>query len=146
MQPSDWLQRGVEILAPVLTPCGFEFRAGEADTGSGGPFATGTFVRADRRLEVHFRWSLGLVSYHAAGHTVSHESFMAAVIGRRHASHYPGFSDDPLQAFRDLALDLRESAGVFLNGSDDEFRSVAVRAEQIAVVRGLNALSDPRAT
>ena len=65
----------------------------------------GEFVRDNRWLEIHFRDSLGLVRYHIGNHSASHESYRRA-LGVRDQCKYPAYSDDPLDAFRDLGHDL----------------------------------------
>ena len=79
------------ILEPVLSPHGFRFEFRDAGKGAGGFFAWGEFVRRDRRLELHYRLSLGLVMYHALGKKVSHEAYMRE-LGRWENHRYPGFS------------------------------------------------------
>ncbi|MGA3049092.1 MAG: hypothetical protein ABSD67_20835 [Terracidiphilus sp.] len=112
------LQRGSALLAPLLIKHGFIFKALEAGGSSGGYFASGEFVRDTRRLELHFRHSLGMVTYHLAARSMSHQDYMRSALGRQFASHYPGFSHDPLDAFRDLNMDLKEYGNEFLDGSD----------------------------
>jgi hypothetical protein len=80
-------------------------------------------VRGERKLELHFRHSLGLVTYHLGAVSVPYEEYMRAARAEGDR-RYPGFSDDPLQAFRDLAHDLDRHGQVFLSGSDAEFREV----------------------
>jgi hypothetical protein len=111
-------EHGSALLAPLLLRHGFTFRALQAGGSSGGCFASGEFVRDTRRLELHFRHSLGMVTYHLATRSISHQDYMRSVLGRPFASHYPGFSSDPLDAFRDLNLDLEEFGIDFLDGSD----------------------------
>ena len=92
-----------------------------AGGGSGGAYASAEFLRGDRRLEVHFRYSLGMVSYHVGNVSLSHEDYMWSVMRKRGASHYPGFSNDPLDGFRDLRRDLEEYGAAFLTGTDADF-------------------------
>jgi hypothetical protein len=113
------LQSGAELLASLLVPKGFTFEILGCGKGSGGTFAFGQIQRAERRLEFHFRYSLGMVSYHLGPRSMSHEDYMHAVLGKRHASKYPGFSNQPLDAFRDLLSDLKEHGSDFLDGTDD---------------------------
>lgn len=115
----DMLRRGAELLGPLLVPNGFTFEALGSGKGSGGTFAFGQFRRGERRLEIHFRYALGMVSYHLGPCSMSHEDYMHAVLGKRHASKYPGFSNQPIDAFRDLLSDLEEHGADFLNGTDD---------------------------
>jgi hypothetical protein len=91
--------------------------AGPSGVGSGGRFASGTFVKGTRQLELHFRHTLGLVTYHLGSASMSHEDYMRAAQAGR-GRRYPGFGDDPLQGFRDLQHDLEHHGQVFLRGSD----------------------------
>jgi hypothetical protein len=118
---ADTLTAGIEILAPLMVSHGFVYFQTAAGVGSGGPFASGEFRRSDRRLELHFRYSLGLVTYHLGSAALSHEEYMWSVLGRRHASHYPGFSRDALGGFRHLLLDLEQYSSDFLTGFDIDF-------------------------
>jgi hypothetical protein len=114
----EMLQRGSELLDTLLSAHGFTFYTLYSGGSSGGPFASGEFRRDDRRLELHFRCSLGMVKFHLAGRSMSHQDYMRSVIGKPSPSHYPGFSPDPLEAFRDLRLDLEEYGSEFLAGTD----------------------------
>ena len=91
------------------------------DTGSsnGGHFASGEFKRGTRKLEFHFRHSLGMVTYHLADRSMTHQQYMRSVHGSLDVSHYPGFSNDPLDAFQHLLLDLKEYGCDFLARTDD---------------------------
>jgi hypothetical protein len=105
VNPSEALREGATILNEVLVPLGFHFVFGGDGKGSGGPYAWGNFVRGDRRLEIYFRFSLGLVRYHIGAVNASHDSYMTQ-LGVRGKCKYPGYSDDFKDAFRDLAHDL----------------------------------------
>jgi hypothetical protein len=113
------LQRGSALLAPLLLRRGFLFKVVETGSSSGGHFASGEFKRGARRLEFHFRYGLGMVTYHLADRSMTHQQYMCSVHGSLGASHYPGFSSDPLDAFQHLLLDLEESGSDFLSGTDD---------------------------
>jgi len=54
MSPRDTLTKGALLLEPALKPHRFSFSFREEGQGSGGHFATGDFIRGDRRLELHF--------------------------------------------------------------------------------------------
>ncbi len=108
----------IMILQELMSSHGFTYFPGSAGTGSGGTFAVGEFRRGDRRLELHFRRSLGLVSYHLGNLSLPHEEYMWAALGRRGRTHYTGFSDDPLAGFRQLLEDLKDYCAAFLSGSD----------------------------
>lgn len=126
-EAEEMLQRGSALLNPLLFAYGFTFHTVGSGGSSGGSFAFGEFRRDDRRLELHFRHSLGMVRYHLASRSMSHENYMCSVIGRPNSSHYPGFSNDPLDAFRHLLLDLEEHGSAFLAGTD---ASLYVRIDQ----------------
>jgi hypothetical protein len=115
INPKDALVEGAKILKAALSPYGFRFRFRGSGRGSGGNFASGAFVRGNRQLELHFRWSLGLVRYHADKASASHEFYMRE-LGVWDRCQYPGFSDDPNDAFRGLGHDLG-FAQDFLTGS-----------------------------
>ena len=129
--PRDILSAGAEILRPTLEPHGFAFRIErEGPRSSGGPFAQGAFVSRKtlfsrrKRLEFHFRWSLGLVSYHVGRTSLSHDDYMRS-LGVQRDAEYPGFSDEPLDAFRHLASDLARFCQDFVRGDGAQFRRFA---------------------
>jgi hypothetical protein len=126
---ADVFRPGCEILDMVLVPLGFQFTLRDAGQSSGGDFAWGEYVRGDRRLELHFRWSLGLVMYHLGSTQVSHEGYVRAM-GAAGGNAYPGFSDNALDGFRHLRRDLEKYGEVFLRGTDDELRSLLLRADE----------------
>src|SRR5215469_17249075 len=129
------LRAGVLAVAEALAPHGFTFRFRKSGNSSGGPFASGEFVRGDRRLELHVRESLGLVRYHLGSHSASHEYYMKE-LGVWPRCEYPGFPNDPLDPFVRLARDLG-FAGEFMSGdarlllraSEREKETLAGRAE-----------------
>jgi len=106
------LDAGVALLNETMVSCGFVYTPTSAGTGSGGTFAAGEFRWDYRKLELHYRYSLGLVSYHVGPLMPSHEAYMGAVIGTRWQSHYPGFSREPMDGFRNLSADLKSTAGI----------------------------------
>jgi hypothetical protein len=114
-----------------MLSCGFVYSPTFAGKGSGGMFATGEFRRDNRRLELHYRYSLGLVSYHFGPLMLYHEDYMWSVVGTRWQSHYPGFSKEPLDSFRNLLADLNEYCGDFLKGSYPAFASHVSRVEAL---------------
>ena len=121
------LVRRVAILDDVLVPHGFRFHFRDEGTGSGGPFAWGEYVRGERRLEIHFRYSLGLVTYQLGARSLAHAAYITA-LGAAERARYPAASEDPLDAFRDLAHDLSDViAPDFLEGSGDILRREAAR-------------------
>lgn len=124
MDVAQILQAGCEILDSALLPHGFVRSPPESGPSHGGPFACTWYVRGNRRLEVHFRWSLGLVSYHLGAASLPHERYMLAKLGRGGGNQYPGFSTDPLDGFRHLRHDLEHHCSEFLSGSDEAFLRV----------------------
>jgi hypothetical protein len=76
IDPKEALCNGATILSPTLVSNGFAFHFRNEESGSGGKSAWGEFVRRDRRLELHFRHSLGLVRYHVRKWNASHETYM----------------------------------------------------------------------
>ncbi len=114
-------------LAEVLGPAGFEFVQTEDGDGSGGPFASGEFLRGDRRLELHVRSSLGLVRYHFGEESLSHEDLVRGVRALEAIStegQYPGFSNDPMAGFRHLRNDIDRFGAIFLRGGAKAFRAL----------------------
>jgi hypothetical protein len=131
-EPTPIFLQGVRILDAELVPLGFEFMFRGKGKGSGGLFATGDFIRDDRRLELHFRASLGLVRYHVGSRNAAHEIYMRE-LGVWSECHYPGVSDDPLAAFHDLAHDLK-FAGDFTAGNATALLRAAVTEGQVRPV------------
>ncbi len=126
-EPTALLERGVAELAEVLGPAGFEFVQTEDGDGSGGPFASGEFLRGDRRLELHVRSSLGLVRYHFGEESLSHEDLVRGVRALEAIStegQYPGFSNDPMAGFRHLRNDIDRFGAIFLRGGAKAFRAL----------------------
>jgi hypothetical protein len=115
----ETLQRGSALLAPLLLRHGFLFKVIDTGSSSNGRFASGEFKKGARSLEFHFRHALGMVTYHLADRSMTHQQYMSSVHGSLGASHYPGFSSDPLDAFQHLLQDLEESGSDFLGGTDD---------------------------
>lgn len=137
--PRDHLIDGAEILKPLLRSKGFRFRINSEGTGSGGKFASGAFIRKDRRIELHFRHSLGLVRYHVGKESASHESYMRELrVWDR--CRYPGFSDDPLDAFAGLAHDL-SFADDFLDGSAAVLRRAAAKEAAESAARHADSMA-----
>jgi hypothetical protein len=123
----DLLERGVAELAGVLGPAGFEFIETEDGATNGGTFASGEFLRGDRRLELHVRSSLSLVRYHFGEAALSHEELVRGVRGLEgiaEEGQYPGFSSDPMAGFRHLRHDLERFGAIFLRSGAKAFRAL----------------------
>jgi len=138
--PSQCLRNGSAILDPILCNYGFKFSWGGSGPSSGGPFAFGAFVNGDRKLELHYRHSLGLVKYHFGDLSLDHDSYMKVVLGPDGGNHYPGFSAEAKLQFEDLKFDLEHFAVAFLLGNLDEFSRLAKRAEEWKSQRGFSRL------
>jgi 1-acyl-sn-glycerol-3-phosphate acyltransferase len=114
----DNLRAGVKIIEPIMNPYGFHFIFHRAGSSSGGNFASGYFVNGKRRLEFHFRQTLGLVTYHVGDKSLSHKNYMR-LLGVNGA--YPDFPKDPLDSFHSLASDLQNYCSDFLAGDGTQF-------------------------
>jgi hypothetical protein len=119
------LIEGAQMLERILGPHGFQFQFREEGKGSGGAFAWGEFVRGERKLELHFRFTLGMVRYHVGDQRASHESYMRE-LDVWSQCHYPGFSEDSAAGFRELTHDLA-FADDFLSGNAAVLRSAAAK-------------------
>ena len=119
-EKADVLRKGAQFVQAVLAPHGFNFEIRGTGSSSGGTFAWGEFVRGNRGLELHFRYSLGIVRYHIADQSASHETYMRE-LGAWADCRYPGFSEDPMDAFRNLAHDLTVAED-FLFGTGEVLR------------------------
>ncbi len=93
MSPQEALRLGREILDPLLAARGFHFVPGGTGASSGGEFASVEYVRGDRRLELHFRHSLGLVRYHVGSVSLAHDEYMLALGQSGVVQYAPEFSD-----------------------------------------------------
>jgi len=121
------LERGVAELAGVLGPAGFEFIQSDEGVDSGGPFASGEFLKGDRRLELGVRSSLVLVRYHFGDESLPHEDLVRGVRALEAIAaegQYPGFSTDPMAGFRHLRHDLDRFGAIFLRGGAKAFRAL----------------------
>ena len=137
---NDILLKGVEILDPIMKQHGFEFVWGNAGRSSGGEFASGKYVKGDRILEIHFRHTLGLVTYHIGPDSLRHEIYMRASLGKNGGNRYPCFSDDPLEGFRALRSDLESYCSDFLEGNREKFRQWLAEARAAKKLSSLERL------
>ena len=121
------LTRGVAELTEVLGPAGFEFVQTEDEVTTGGTFASGEFLRGDRRLELQVRSSLTLVRYHFGDESLSHEDLVRGVRALEaipEEGQYPGFSSEPMVGFRHLRHDIERFGAIFLRGGAKAFRAL----------------------
>jgi hypothetical protein len=117
----ETLRKGTEILGPVLSGNGFKYLEDGAGKSSGGEYARGRYVKDNRILEIHFRHSLGLVTYHIGPESIRHEVYMRALLGPAGGNRYPSFASDPMDGFRDLRYDLENFGADFLKGTGEHF-------------------------
>ena len=123
----DLLERGVAELTAVLGPAGFEFIETDDGASNGGTFASGEFLRGDRRLELQVRSSLNLVRYHFGDASLSHEDLVRgvrALEGIAAEGQYPGFSADPMAGFHHVRHDLELFGAIFLRSGAKAFRAL----------------------
>lgn len=137
--PQELLEEGRKLLAPILEPHGFVYKAGELGKGSGGHFAKGAFVRSDRKVEFWFRFSLS-AGYEFRGMSCAHEDLIWAITGEEGRNKYPGYGEDPLDGFRDLADDLKNFGEAFITGSDSELKELFVRTAMRPRPKGLKGI------
>jgi hypothetical protein len=122
MSRAETLSEGVAILGTAMKPAGFKFEPVHE-----GAYLCGRFVNRGRVLELHFADSLRLVSQRIDDLVVMHDDFMRALLGPK-GGRYPGSSEDPLEAFRLLRMDLELHCKDFLTGGGREWRKVAEAA------------------
>jgi hypothetical protein len=127
--PKDQLLAGVEILRPLFELHGFSFALETVGKGSGGPFASGILRKDDRRVELRFRYYLGLVRYHIKQETLDHETYMR-LLGVYGRNQYPDFPQEPVDSFRHLAVDLNSYCADFIFGDGQQFHSLAAAFQQ----------------
>ena len=124
-RPKEALIKGAQILQQSLAPHGFQFQFREDGKGSGGAFAWGEFIRGERKIELHFRFTLGMVRYHVDDQSASHESYMRE-LNVWNQCRYPGFSEDAADGFRQLTHDLA-FADDFMCGDAAVLRNAAAK-------------------
>lgn len=120
---------GSALLAPALTPAGFEGPQVSLVSGSGGPAAVAVWHRPDgMRVETHVRGSLGIVQYLWHDVALDHRDYLRL---KRVRGAYPGFSDSPSEAFQHLLTDLLGPASDLLSMSETEFAAVVAAIRQL---------------
>jgi len=142
MTPRESLDAGRQILDPILNPRGFLFRETGTGKGSGGDFASGQYEKGNRFIELHFRYSLGLVKYHIGALAIRHEDYMRSLLGTSGGNKYPGFSNDPIDEFRNLSFDLETFSIDFLAGAGEEFLRCVKISEAREKQTGVSKVSE----
>ena len=128
--PKQFLEDGAIILKPFLNIEGFSFSIMETGKGSGGNFASGEFLKGDRRIRLHFRHSLGLVTYYIGRHSASHDVYIK-FLGVSEHSQYPGFSNNPMDGFVHLLHDLKFIKTDFMVGDG----TILIKAAKYALLK-----------
>ena len=132
---------GRALLDPILAAHGFTFDEAKAAERSTNVIARGAYVRDDRRLELGYRHgALDVVVYQVGERVITHDAYMAAVLGPVGSNMFPALAGDPLDGFRYLAHDLRNYAHVFLTGSATHFGHIADRAAAVTDSDGKTTL------
>lgn len=140
MNPREELEKGVELLNPTMQSNGFHFAFESGGNSSGGNFSQGAFISDNKRLELSFRWSLGCVEYKVSKYSISHSEYMEA-IGKKEEASYPGFSDQPIEAFEHLLSDISKYCATFLKGNDEEFINLIKEYKSKLKITGFAALT-----
>jgi len=135
MDQLQLLNVGAEIVAEVLGPNGFEFTGVWAQeypslVGRGERVARGAFVKGERRLELELFVSLQNVTYRIGALWLQHEPYMRALGASAGVNAYPGFSNDPIDGFSHLKIDLERLASEFVVGDASVFRRTAAEAAE----------------
>jgi hypothetical protein len=125
MDPTEAIETGRRILDRVLIPAGFVFLLGPTGKGSGGHFASASYVKQNRRLDFSYRWALGAVEYHIDEASLDHTSYMRLLNVHRESEYGRFPRDVPLAGFEALRHDLELYCADFLVGPGDEFRRLA---------------------
>jgi hypothetical protein len=130
MDARTTLSHGRGLLDDLLVANGFTPVEPEMphDTAA---FARIAYVKDNRRLELGCREQLAVVVYQVDALVVTHDAFMAAVLGPAGSNMYPCFTGDPLDGFRHLRHDLENYAGAFLHGTEEGFRTIVRRAQEM---------------
>jgi hypothetical protein len=125
MDPAEAIETGRRIMDRVMIPAGFVSLPGTTGKGSGGHFASASYVKENRRLVFSYRWALGAVEYHIGDASLDHDSYMR-VLSVYSESEYSRFPRDvPLAGFEALCHDLELYCTDFLTGPGEEFRRLA---------------------
>jgi hypothetical protein len=125
IDPREKLLEGSKILDPMLEKHGFHFGVTTTGKGSGGNFATGVYVSGERRLELHYRYGLGIVRYHIGELELDHLQYMKLLGVYMDCRFASTQLDGGLDGFERLRDDLELYCGDFLYGDGRQFCSLA---------------------
>jgi hypothetical protein len=127
VDPQARLIEGSAILNPLLGKHGFRFEFNVKGEGSGGQFAAGEFRRDNRRLELHYRWGLGIVLYAIDSVEMGHLTYMR-LLGVYEKCRFASTQlDGTLDGFGRLRDDLEAYGGDFLTGTGEQFLALAAQ-------------------
>ena len=73
---------------------------------------------------------------------IMHEAYMRSLLGTQGGNKYPGFSEDPLDGFRDLAFDLEKFSADFLAGAGEEFARCIKISEEYEKQSGISRVAE----
>jgi len=122
---AELLAEGAGILEPTMADQGFRFGGVSEEKVGHRVAARGRFSRRGRALDLQVRSGVAIAAYVARERLLLHPDYMAG-LGASGAMRYPGFSSDPLDAFRRLRADLVRFARPFLAGRGmREFEKIA---------------------
>ncbi len=138
--PEEQLRAGAAILGELLEPAGFRFALSTVGSSSGGQFAIGEFVRGHHRLELHYRFGLGIVIYHIGDRSLSHTELMRSQGFSKQAA-FPTILDK-LLGFHAVLSDLRNCGSPFLDADSLQFVLLSEWCVKNPKPTGFRALSD----
>jgi|694.fasta_scaffold00672_1 hypothetical protein len=139
--PEEQLRAGAAILGELFEPAGFTFALSTVGNSSGGRFAIGEFIRGNHRLELHYRFGLGIVIYHVGDCSLSHAELMRSQGFSKHAE-FPTILDKSLRGFHAILSDLRKFGGPFLDADASQFAILAEWCAKNPKPTGFKALSN----
>lgn len=139
--PEEQLRAGAAILCDLLEPAGFKFAVSMVGNPSGGRLAVGEFVRGSHRLELHYRFGLGIVIYHIGDCSLSHAELMRSQ-GFSKQAEFPTVLDKSLKGFYAVLSDLRKFGGPFLGADASQFAILAEWCAKTPKPIGFKALSN----
>ncbi|MBC3787450.1 hypothetical protein [Spirosoma utsteinense] len=127
MQPLTDLTKGLEVLEPFLTQCGFRFDNFENGSGSGGQFTVATYINVHKKFIIGYRYSIGELDYQFDKFKVGH-TFYLDHLGCADKKQFPDFqSDDKLIAFKHILHDLYFLVDDFFVGNCSELIEASKR-------------------
>lgn len=135
------LAAGLAHIEPVLEQHGFVHAGDEAGKGSGGPFASATFVKGDRQLHLWLRVDSLSVHYRLGDQELDHATLMRELLGPGGGNQFPAYAENADLAFAALRHDLERFCGDFLDGAGDDFRCCFAAAEHDAQLTGAQRLA-----